>query len=150
MFSRQQPWNNVRTWVLCGKALKNTTFLFWGVIWVLQGVMMVPNIFSEESWILQLWNDVSHVFFGLLEQKLFRKTKRRHIKLHGYTLCHLLKTSHILTRLFQETFRVPGAPSPEKIFCDITGGNQFLSSKKRGHIQPHPFKDRFWFLKGRF
>ena len=30
-------------------------------------------------------NDVSHVFFGLLERKLFRKRKGRQIKLQGCT-----------------------------------------------------------------
>ena len=47
---------------------------------------MVPKIFSRESLILQLSNDVSHVFFGLLEQKLFRKTKGRQIKSQGCTM----------------------------------------------------------------
>ena len=46
---------------------------------------MVPKIFSKETLILQLSNDVSHVFFGLLEQKLFRKTKGRQIKSQGCT-----------------------------------------------------------------
>eukprot|EP00493_Phyllostaurus_siculus_P013530 UN13734 len=45
------------------------TSLFGDVIWVPRGVMMVPKVFPRESWILQLANKVSHVFFGLLEQK---------------------------------------------------------------------------------
>ena len=67
------------------KTLKNAIFLFWGVIWVPQEVRMVPKIFSQESLILQLQNDVSHVIFGLLEQKLFWKTKGRQKKLQGCT-----------------------------------------------------------------
>ena len=46
---------------------------------------------------------MSHVFFGLLEQKLFRKTKGRQIKYHGCTFpqcrhgCNDIETAeHIL------------------------------------------------------
>jgi len=85
IFARQQPLTNFKIWVPCGKPLKNTTFLFWCVIWVPQGIVMVPKIFSRESLILQISNDVSHVFFELLEQKLFRKTKGRQINSQGCT-----------------------------------------------------------------
>ena len=85
MFARQKPLTNFKIWVPCGKPLKNAIFLFLGVIWVPQEVRMVPKIFSSENLIIQLQNDVSHIFFGLLEQKLFQKIKGRQINLQGCT-----------------------------------------------------------------
>ena len=80
MFAKKQPWTNLKIWIPCGKPLKNMTFLLSGVIWVPQGVMMVPKVFSRESLILQLENDVPHVLLRLLEQKFIRKTKERQKK----------------------------------------------------------------------